>query len=280
MEHPTPAPPRLILLKSHLTHAPPSLRHLVDLSQSAEDYQWFRDLVHNIFPNQAVEILQHATQAEKVAAFCKVFSKDFFPLPDYYIDDWAYEDEDRPASHYRMIREGAPIPMMGFSLEDLHELWNHAPTGLAALALLTDFTEHWAVVNDIKTAWFEAAEAHIPQSVLQKIPPGGIPHAKLKQAVQDTKYAAATTAVLWITSASENEMIDLCIEDYGEQIMSDWNPDSITAATDMWKQADQLTDQVLALASLLEEDLPVRFEEALDFILQRLPPPEEEQNDG
>ena len=135
MEHPTP--PRLSLLKTLLYPQPPSLQQLVELTHGAEDYKWFRQLVHNILPDQADRILHQSDPPSQVETFSQLFGKAFFPLPDYYTDDLIPSfDQEVTWSAYGMIRQGAPIPMMGISIEDLHEIWHHWQPGIAALASL------------------------------------------------------------------------------------------------------------------------------------------------
>ena len=61
-----------------------------------------------------------------------------------------------------------------------------------------------------------------------------------------------------------------------------WEEEVIAEGTEEWRKASALSDSVIKLADWLEEDLPGRFAELLDFILPRIPEhhnPEQEYND-
>ena len=58
-----------------------------------------------------------------------------------------------------------------------------------------------------------------------------------------------------------------------------WEDEIIAEGTEEWRKASALMDSVFRLADWLEEDLPARFAEMLDFILPRLPKHEKEDND-
>ena len=58
-----------------------------------------------------------------------------------------------------------------------------------------------------------------------------------------------------------------------------WEDEIIQEGTEEWRKADRLIDSVTGLAGWLEQDLPGRFAELLDFILPRLPEPTTEQEE-
>ena len=58
-----------------------------------------------------------------------------------------------------------------------------------------------------------------------------------------------------------------------------WEEEVIEAGTEEWRKASALIDSVTRLADWLEEDLPGRFAEMLDFTLGRLPNQEKEVSD-
>ena len=58
-----------------------------------------------------------------------------------------------------------------------------------------------------------------------------------------------------------------------------WEDDIIAEGTEEWRKASALMDAVSQLADWLEEDLPGRFAEMLDFVLERLPNQTKEDND-
>ena len=58
-----------------------------------------------------------------------------------------------------------------------------------------------------------------------------------------------------------------------------WEDEVIEAGTEEWRKAVALIDSVTRLTDWLEEELPGRFAEMLDFVLERIPEQEKEDND-
>ena len=62
---------------------------------------------------------------------------------------------------------------MGFGYDGLHELWNGYRDGISALLLLVKTPDSFYGESDeIRTAWLESAAERIPQTTLERIPPG------------------------------------------------------------------------------------------------------------
>ena len=59
-----------------------------------------------------------------------------------------------------------------------------------------------------------------------------------------------------------------------------WEDEVIEAGAEEWRKAAALMDAVGRLIDWLEEDFPGRFAEMLDFVLERLPNHEQEQEDN
>ena len=59
-----------------------------------------------------------------------------------------------------------------------------------------------------------------------------------------------------------------------------WEDEIIEEGSEEWRKASALMDSVTQLAGWLEEDLPGRFSETLDFILERLPDQHKEKHDN
>ena len=57
-----------------------------------------------------------------------------------------------------------------------------------------------------------------------------------------------------------------------------WEDEIIEVGTAEWRNASALMDSVTRLVDWLEEDLSGRFAEMLDFVLERLPNHEKEEN--
>ena len=266
----TAAPPVLSNLAGLLLRRPPSLQELIVRLGYAEDYAWFAELVRRLFPNEAEEALSIPDAGGRLERFARLFEERHFPLYAPFIEFFADEGEDPP---FTWLRRGIPFQLMGIGYDGLHEMWDGYREGLSALALLAEAPGYyWDEPDGLRTAWLEAAAERIPQETLERIPRGGIPLDALTEAVRDTGYQGAAQVVAWVRAETGNFFLDESYEDGSYDGFCDpWEEEIIADGTEEWRKADALTDSVIRLAGWLEEDLPGRYAELLDFILPRLP---------
>ena len=274
------APPLLSGLAQLLLRRPPSLRELIALVGYAEDYAWFAGLVRRLFPQESEGILAPPDLNRRLAGFAELFQERHFPLYGPFLDFWIDEGDEPPWS---WLRRGIPFDLVGFGYDDLHEMWDGYREGLSALALLAQPPDSFFGEPDgIRTAWLESAAERIPQETLERIPQGGIPIDALTEAVRETEFQGAAQAAAWVWSQTGNFFMDHNYEDGNYDGFSDpWEEEIIRDGTEEWQKASALIDSVTSLAAWLEEDLPGRFAQMLEFILPRLPEPttREEEND-
>ncbi len=264
------APARLSGLATLLLRRPPSLRELVTLIGYADDYAWFAGLVHRLFPDEGEALLAAPDVRERVERFARLFAERHFPLYGAYLDLYWDEGDDPP---FTWLRRGIPFDLFGFGYDAVHEMWDRYREGLSSLALLARPPEACYVVPDgIRVAWLEAAAEHIPRQTLERIPGDGIPLDVLTGALQGTPFEGAAQAGNWIWGETGNFFLDASYDDGEYNGFSDpWDDDLIAEATGVWRQAEALMDAVGRLTDWLEEDLPARFAEMLEFVLGRLP---------
>ena len=272
----TAAPPLLSDLAGLLLRRPPSLRELVTLIGYAEDYAWFAGLVRRLFPEEAETILSAPDVNRRLAGFAGLFQEKHFPLYGPFLDFWLDEGDEPPWS---WLRRGIPFDLVGFGYDDLHEMWDGYREGLSALALLAQPPDSFFMGPDgIRTAWLESAAERIPQETLERVPQGGIPMEALNEAVADTDYQGAAQAAAWVWSETGNFFLDHNYQDGDYDGFSDpWEEEIIREGTEEWRRASALIDSVTRLAGWLEEDLPGRFAQMLDFTLPRIPEPTTQQ---
>ena len=276
----TAAPPLLSDLSGLLLRRPPSLQELIARLGCAEDYAWFTELVRRLFPEEAEAALAVPDVGAKLENFARLFQERHFPLYAPSIEFFTGEGEEPP---WTWLGRGIPFDLMGFGYDDLHEMWDGYREGLSALALLAQPPDSYFMGPDgIRTAWLESAAEGIPQETLERIPQGGIPMDALTEAVKETAFEGAAQAGAWVWSQAGNFFLDHNYQDGDYDGFSDpWEEEIIREGTEEWRKASALIDSVTRLAGWLEEDLPGRFAEMLDFILPRLPDPatQEEVND-
>ncbi len=277
----TAAPTLLSGLSQLLLRRPPSLRELVTIVGYADDYAWFTELVRRLFPDGAEEALSAPDVRTRVERFANLFAGKHFPLYMPVIEYWMeWEGEEPPWS---WMRRGIPFDLMGFGYEGLHELWNGYRDGISALLLLARPPDSlYGESDEIRTAWLESAAERIPQETLERIPQSGIPVEALTEAVKDTPFEGTAKAASWVFAETGNFFLDNCYEDGAFDGFCDpWEDEIIAEGTEEWRKASALMDSVFTLADWLEEDLPGRFAEMLDFVLPRVPEQEQgkEAND-
>ena len=272
------APPRLSSLAGRLLRRPPSLRELVTLIGYAGDYAWFADLVRRLFPDEAEAILAAPDVNRRMEGFAELFQERHFPLYGPFLDFWMEEGDEPPWS---WLRRGIPFGLMGFGYDSLHEMWDGYREGLSALALMAEPPDSFFDGPDgIRTAWLESAAERIPQEALLRIPRGGISLDVLTESLQGTEFEGAAQACSWVWAQTGNFFLDESYENGNYDGFADpWEDEIIQQGTEEWRKANALIDSALVLANWLEEDLPGRFAQMLDFILVRLPEQEQQEQE-
>lgn len=271
------APPALNGLANLLSRRPPVLTDLIAQIRHTEDYVWFAELTRRLFPDEADAILAAPGIRERMESFLSLFEERHFPLHPIFMEFGIEEDDEPP---YTWLRRAVPFRLMGFSYDDLHEMWDIYDRGISALALLGEAPYNYPTEPDgIRVAWLEAAADHIPQQTLLRIPDGGISADTLASALRGTRFEAAAWAVRWTRAETGNFFMDYSYDD-GIEASDPWEDEIIERGTDEWRRATRIIDAVFELTHWLEDDLPDRFAEMLDFILDRIQSHRQEENDS
>ena len=273
------APALMSGLAQMLLRRPPSLRELVTLIGYADDYAWFAGLVRRLFPQEAETALSAPDVRGRVERFANLFGERHFPLYAPFIEFWTEEEGEQPP--WSWLRRGIPFDLMGFGYDGLHEMWDGYREGLSAMALLVKPADSiYDGPDGIRVAWLESAAERIPQETLQRVPEGGIALDDLTEALKETKFEGAALACSWVLAETGNFFLDHTYEDGNYDGFSDpWEDDIIQEGTEEWRKASALMDSVCKLGDWLEDDLPARFAEMLEFVLERLPQQDKEDND-
>ncbi|MBI4215907.1 MAG: hypothetical protein HY687_00715 [Chloroflexi bacterium] len=231
---------------------PPSLTALRACLEGVEDYEAFRALVREELPGQEREVLGQPGPERQLEAFSHHFGERYFPLME-------------GVESYRHLLMGIPVVPLGFSWEDYHDQMNFRG-GLQLMAyLLADPYAEGA--DGARVPLAEACAGLVPAGLLQRVPPGGFPREAVWSLLRDTLHQGLAHWADILAGDTGNYFLDLTYE--GLEELPSWEPEVVGALTQEWRQAQELLDQVHALADWLEEKPPARFEELLDFIERR-----------
>ena len=276
----TAAPALLSGLAKKLLRRPPSLRELVTIVGYADDYAWFARLVRRLFPDEAEAALSAPDVRTRVERFANLFGERHFPLYSPFIEFWTDADGEEPP--WSWLRRGIPFDLMGFGYDGLHEMWNGYRDGISAMALLVRPPDSfYSETDEIRVAWLESAAERIPQQTLLMIPQGGIPLKALTGALKETRFEGTAHAASWVWAKTGNFFLDHSYDDgMYDGFVDPWDDEIIAEGTEEWRKASALMDSVCKLADWLEEDLPGRFAEMLDFVLPRLPDQQQDKEEN
>ena len=263
------APPRLSELAELLLRRPPSLRELVVLVGNAEDHAWFVGLVRRLFPDEAEAVLTAPDIRQRVEGFARLFEEPALP-PLRTVLRVLLTEEDEPP--FTVLRRGIPYDLQGIGYEGLHEMWGGYRDGLSALALLAKPPESFYTESD---------EVRVPG--WSRPPPtsrstrcSGYPKAAYPWRLSQRRSRGPDSRgppKQWAGSGLRRATCSWTIATkMGPSTASPTPGDDevIAEGTEEWRRARAVLDPVNRLAEWLEEDLPARFAEMLDFILERL----------
>ena len=169
---------------------------------------------------------------------------------------------------------------MGFGYDGLHEMWNGYREGLSALALLAKPPDPTTRTRRAAGGLAGVGRRPHPARDPAKNPPGrhtpGRPH---RGAEGDRVRGGGTRPLLGLRRDRQLLPRPLLRRRHYDGFADPWEDEIIAEGTEEWRKASALMDSVTRLADWLEEDLPGRFAEMLDFVLGRLPEQEQEEND-
>ena len=122
----------------------------------------------------------------------------------------------------------------------------------------------------MRQAWLESAADLIPAETLRRIPEGGIPLKLLEEAVRGTPMEAAQLAGRWVWGMTGTFFLDEFFPEEFNGYSDLWEDENIEYGTQEWQKAKAILHRVEQLTTWLEENLPERFGQMLDLILERL----------
>lgn len=248
-----------ILTKKLRRLGPPSLSALIGQLEGVEDYAEFVNIVRNLLPEREGDILGQLTPDEQIARFASYFEDRYFPLHDSL--------QSGDTEGYIDLTRSIPVIVGGMSWDDYHELPTYARPGLQLMAYLVEAP---GGEEEARIALAEACKEHVPVDFLQRVPQGGLRDDECQQILNGTKYQGLAHWAKMLGQNTGNFFLDMCDEDlYSGYEQIDWDKETVENLTLQWHQGQAIWKEINGLADWIEKDAPARFEEILNFILER-----------
>jgi len=249
--------PLLILARKLRAAGPPSLSVLVARVTEIEEYELFQDLIKEYLPEREREILGESTPREQMATFATHFEDRYFPLePHIRCGD---------AESYDELTYQIPVIVRGISWEEYDGIASEAREAIQLMTYLIENPHD----SEALVSLAEACSGHVPAAVLQMVPENGFSLVELRKLLDKTPYDGLVAWAGWICQDTGNVFLDTDYEMYGYIIPVEWGREDVDHLTLQWQQADLIEGKVDKIVEWREVNLAARFEELVNFILQR-----------
>ena len=246
----------LAVLGRRLQVGPPQITHLMSLLEDGEMVAAFVKIVRDYLPEHEAEIMA-LTAVERVGLFQQLFEPRYFPLQEY-----GYDDEEA----YQYIVMAPDIPRMGLSWDDYHSIADDYHPGLVLqFGLAKSPWSNWDGQDGAgeRVALLEKCAEIVGLEQAGRIPATGWEPQYLHELLDGTFFQAAAHAADWLWHQTNTIFLDV---DYEMDNNLDWSRETIDELTRLWRQADQIRDDIYNLGMWLEEAPTKQFKELLDKI--------------
>lgn len=246
---------------------PPSLTHLANYLSGAEDYTEFAELIREILPERELEILGEPTIGRQITTFASYFQDRYFPLhQSFFWDEWAAE------MTYCDFLRGVPVILQSFSNMEYHEL---PGDDRAAQKLLTYLVEPQYGESQARIPLGESCLEYVSMDLLEKVPKGGFQTEDLEKWLKGTPYEGLINWAKIVTHDTGNDFIDIDEDDlYSGMELPPWNLQTVEYLTQEWHEGVLFWRPAEDLLTDVETDPANKFEELLNFILEKRDAPQ------
>jgi hypothetical protein len=235
----------------------PSLSVLIAQISDTEGYVDFLNIVHAFLPEREQEILHESTPAAQVARFASYFEDRYFPLEPHL--------RDGDIESYEEVTSFIPVIVAGMSWEDYEAIpSDYRPASQLMTYLVADPFEEG---TDVALA--EACEEYVPKSLLERVAENRLEPQEAHRLLDGTRYEALAKWASRIHSDTGNFFLDTDYEMLMSDMPPDWDIETVNALTREWQQADAFENTLSKFFEWLEGDLPGRFGELVNFILEK-----------
>jgi len=235
----------------------PSLSVLIAQISDSESYAVFLDLVNEFLPERRQEILHETTPYAQVARFAGYFEDRYFPL-DQIIRMGDVESYDELTHHI-------PLIVMGISWDDYEEITSECRPGIQLMTYLS--FNPWGEEPSVSLA--EACAEHVPQDLLGRAAEIQLEPGEAHRLLDGTQYEMVAHWADRIHCCTNNFFLDNDYEMLMNSMPPDWDRETVEALTRQWQQADAAESRLNDFVEWLEAAPSSRFEELVNFILEK-----------
>jgi len=236
----------------------PSISILIAWLDNAEDFADFLNLVDEFLPERRQEILSETSPSAQIACFCGYFEDRYFPLDDYV----RYGD----AGEYEELTFRIPLTVQGISYDDYHEISSEYRAGIQLIAYL--IRNPYEDLEEASVSLAEACQEHVPQELIERAAAIQLEPEEAHKLLNGTPYEQLAHWTDRFNCCTNNFFLDT---DY-EMLMQDvpcWDRADVDNLTRQWHQAQDTENRLTEFVEWLEADPKGRFEEVVNFILER-----------
>lgn len=153
----------------------------------------------------------------------------------------------------------------GLSFDDYHEIPSDYCPGIQLLTYLS--TNPCDEERNVSLT--EACREHVPQELLERAASIELEPPEAESLLKGTKYEAVAHWINRLHCCTNNFFLDNDYEVLYSGMMPEWDSETVADLTTQWQQAELAEDKLSKFVDWLEEDMPGRFEELVNFILEK-----------
>jgi len=250
--------PILTLANKLASRGVPSISILIARVDSAEAFGDFLNLVDEFLPERRQEILSEINPGMQIALFANYFEDRFFPLDEY--------TKSGDAEEYEELTYRIPVIVMGMSYDDFHEISENWRAGIQLMTYLV--SSPYDDFEGPSVALAEACREYVPQELIER---AGAIQLELEEAhkiLDGTKYEQLAHWADRLHCNTDNFFLDTDYEMLMQDVIS-WSREDVELLTTQWNQAQAAENRMTEFIVWLEADHGGRFEEVVNFILER-----------
>jgi len=235
----------------------PSISVLIAQLDSAGEFADFLNLIDDFLPERRPDILCETSPGAQIAVFADFFGDRYFPLDEYV----RYGD----AGEYEELTYRIPLTVQGISYDDYHEISSEYRAGIQLIAYL--IRNPYEDFEEASVSLAEACQEHVSQELIERAATIQLEPEEAHKLLNDTPYEQLAHWTDRFNACTNNFFLDTDYEMLMQNVLG-WDREDVQDLTRQWHQAQDTENRLTEFVEWLEGNLPGRFEEIVNFILE------------